>query len=163
MSCLAQPVESVLNKYKRLRKILKLCHKIPHRVRNQTIQTECNSDYKWPRNNINKAKYTNCHFGKSNPMNRLFRFPNLSIWLRKDLKTCQNLPYKVRNSKRQMEFKSDSECPRTNTNKENYPNCHSGKPNPMNQLVWFSNQSRWLRKDFKKIQNLPYKVRNLTR
>ena len=50
-----------------------------------------------------------------------------------------------------MECNSDSELPRNNTNKAKYLNYCSGKPNPMNRLVWFTNQSRWWRKDFKKL------------
>ena len=96
-------------------------------------------------------------------MNRLVRFPNQSIRLRKDLNNFQNLSHKVRNPTRQMECNSDSKLPRTNTNKAKYPNCRSGKLNPMNRLVRFPNWSSYLRKDLKTFQNLPHRVRNPTR
>ena len=83
MCYLTRPVEWILNKSKRLRKIMKHFQKIPHRVRNQKKQTECNSDSKLPRTNTNKAKYLNYRSGKPNPMNRLVRFPNQSSRLRK--------------------------------------------------------------------------------
>ena len=40
---------------------------------------------------------------------------------------------------------------KNNTNKANYPNCHSSKPKLMNRMVRFANRSRRLRKDFEKI------------
>ena len=54
------------------------------------------------------------------------------------------------NLTRQKEFNSDSEKPRTNTNKSNHPNCRSSKLNQMNRLVWFSQPVQMVEKIFKK-------------
>ena len=113
------------------------------------------------RTNQNKSNYPNYHCCKPNLINRLIWFPNQSITLIEALKICHNLPKRVKNLIKQTVIDSKIGLVRTNQNKENYPNCHSCKPNLMNRLIWFPNQSIPLREALKICQNLPKRVMNL--
>ena len=146
MSCLAQPVESIFNKSKRLRKILKNFSKHPSQTRESNkidgVQFRLRmTENQHKRSELHELPFQQTEFNEpanlvSQPVQTVERgSQNLSDHSSKIHKSKKIKPSK----------KNNSEWLRTDTNSAKDPNYCFSELNSMNRLIWFINQFSWLR------------------